>query len=269
MKRGPRPVQLKVFSVEEIHLMLELEVQYHGNRFIAATMAADGRIDKSAKQIRDKRAIPTYKAIREEYLARHLPGSAAIPDNERNVGDAQNVSREEDVLINQNQAATLPVDEDPPRLDYRRLEIRHEAQDSAPGDTDWREGPSKQNTHPEGRSLPSQQQQSSCCGMPFNMPESQREKFLQAHVDHIYDLATSHLRSNGAREGTRHPQKGSGKGREPRRRYLYARTQGLLKKTQALLRKMLGTASTGSWIIRRREQVVHRVVGATTCDRSS
>ncbi|KAL3278518.1 hypothetical protein HHI36_024051 [Cryptolaemus montrouzieri] len=61
-----RRLRQRGFTGDEVNLMLELERRFHGDQFVAKKN--EGCLDRTAKQLRDKRALPSYKSLREEYL---------------------------------------------------------------------------------------------------------------------------------------------------------------------------------------------------------
>ncbi|KAL3267607.1 hypothetical protein HHI36_024098 [Cryptolaemus montrouzieri] len=81
------------FTEDEVNLMLELERRFHGDRFVAKKM--EGYLDRTAKQLRDKRALPSYKALREEYLRRNPPQEEPSDDPAGSSGDEEVAVQEE------------------------------------------------------------------------------------------------------------------------------------------------------------------------------
>ena len=64
--RGPIKVYGKVLQKEEVDTMIHLEKSLQGHRQIAKQMM-EHLPRKTAKQIRDQRRVPSYKALVEQY----------------------------------------------------------------------------------------------------------------------------------------------------------------------------------------------------------
>ena len=263
---GPgRGSATSIFSEEEIAIMLETEVRYHGDKFIAKRMEGI-LVGRTAKQLRDKRGTLVYKRRREEYLAAHLP--AVAPSNNEVATSVvnQDLTTEEqpeqpqglpaDVLSAGDPSGNIspqPVNLTPesPQAEISAAPLLAEvsAQETTDAPTFDQEVTSWRREIIESvlaEKLSVKAKISRVSEVTINTlrdalrdldREPNRKESLQAYIDIVYDKVTSHFGiTNERQEGSRHPRAPRSK-RAKHRQFEYAKTQDLFKKDPGLLAK--------------------------------
>ncbi|KAL3290101.1 hypothetical protein HHI36_023469 [Cryptolaemus montrouzieri] len=207
------------FTEDEVNLMLELKRRFHGDRFVAKKM--EGYLDRTAKQLRNKRALPSYQALREEYLRRNPPQEEPSDDPAGSSGDEEVAVQEEVVpqpaLPGADGGDTQPaLQATEPEIPTHRL---HRITDKALA----HKFPKK--VIPDGSAEAIRLLRGA-----FQFASELNYDVPQAHIDHIYKEVTLHFVSSDCGDGReRRPHRVRGKGRS-HRRYLCARTQDLYNK---------------------------------------
>ncbi|KAL3290403.1 hypothetical protein HHI36_023744 [Cryptolaemus montrouzieri] len=130
---------------DEVNLMLDLESRFHGDRFVAKKI--EGCLDRTAKQLRDKRALPSYKALRGEYLPRNSPQEEPSDYPTESSGDEEVAVQEE--VVPQPAFPEADGDETQPAPQATEPEIpvvmptivvSPSLDPSSPQETRWRQG---------------------------------------------------------------------------------------------------------------------------------
>ena len=235
---APRPREPRrgttVFTASDIERMLDLEVQLFGTGRIAQKMC-EYLPGKTNKQIRDRRCVERYKALRLERLSQAgLLGSGG--------GDFPGEA-EDDLLLADPPTQSGGEGVCPRPLAHDAVQVPAivitEAPCPDPDTLEWVDGvidaALQQST---GRSSPPPDQLAaqSLLRDALRYAQEWQGQLLQEHVDYIYDLATSYLvQSNSTKgEGSR-PKRV--RRRMGTRRYLYARTQDLYRVNPGLVAK--------------------------------
>lgn len=237
-----RRVRQGGFTKEEVDLMLTLERRFHGHPYVAKMM--EEHLDRTAKQLRDKRALPSYKALREKYLRDNPPDESSSSEDSNpaeSSDDSEIIGQEEEVTPPATPEAE--VSETPPALvEAIDLEIpivvpeivvTPPQDSSSPSLVNWREGIIRNALEQQlpKKAFPDESQKAfSLLKGALQLAKDMNYEVPQLYVDNVYTLATSFLASRNNEDGGEgRPQRVRGKGRS-RRRYIYARTQDLFKK---------------------------------------
>ncbi|XP_018319823.1 uncharacterized protein LOC108733232 [Agrilus planipennis] len=219
--RDRRGEKFRVFSPQEVALMLDLEIRFQNERHIAKCME-QFLPNKTLKQIRDKRTMESYKRRRDEVLSRARR-------------ERQDAGGEEPQL--ESEAATeIPVSP-PPDSDSAEPAWRPKVPEIVVIETDP--------DSPTDLSVYVSKAVSSGSAAIVQLLRDALQYALelqgavpQAHLDHIYECVLTYLLAGTGKGGRKqkHPKKRA-RDRNAYRRYVYARTQDLYKKNPGLLAK--------------------------------
>jgi hypothetical protein len=235
---------VKVFTDEEVRLMLELEVKFRKRRFVAKDMEPYFP-NKTNKQLRDKRNMVSYKRIREEYLmGLGIPTLSDAEESESSAG-------EEDEPVTESVPPTpeLPREQGVPSHSQEDLDAEDADEFSSPEVPADEIGSSGSNSIDNGwseriktaaleHSLPekaiSQEPAAVIQELQGALREAANGFFPQARLDEIYEHVLSYLVSEDRTTKDKR-QRNRGRGRRAIRRYVYARTQDLFKRNPGQL----------------------------------
>jgi hypothetical protein len=247
-KEAPRGFG-KIWSKDEIELMLQLEKSLEGEKFIAKEMS-QYLPNKTNKQIRDKRAEKTYRKLLQERRAQEA-NSENLQDTEQRVNNGstlgeegkENVTsqtedeREVDPTINREQMRRVQCDETP------RISVSDYSCCISEREMAWRDN-FLQSTLDSHTLLKDPTEETTeiirmlNTALIYAKEESRRVPIL--HIDHVYDQVISYLKGeNPGLQNQRSNKQKRKKGRNKRayKRYIYARTQDLYKRNPGELAK--------------------------------
>lgn len=209
------------FTVEEVNLMLDLERRFYGDSRIAKRM--EGFLNRTAKQLRDKRAQISYKALRDEYLRDHPPQDS--PSSHPDQNSASDTTNHEGVSDRPEPAT--------PQVQVPLVRVTPAPDDlSSPATAEWRSGILEHalaHQLPQGVTPDKSAEAVHLLRSALQLALEPDFEFSQAQVDFLYQKATSHFRTSEGGDGGNTRSRVRGKGRS-KRRFLYARTQELYKK---------------------------------------
>ncbi|XP_044760391.1 uncharacterized protein LOC123317843 [Coccinella septempunctata] len=193
------------FTVEEVNLMLELERRFYGDSRVSKKM--EGFLNRTAKQLRDKRALSSYKALRDAYLRDYPPQNA--PSSHPRTESEGNTTDQEGIVERSEPATPQGI-------------LEHALAHEIP-----------QNATP-GKSAEAVQ----LLRDALQLASEPDYEFSQAQVDLLYQKATSHFRPTEGEAGGKIRPRVRGKGRS-KKRFLYAWTQELYKKNPGEVAKLV------------------------------
>lgn len=237
----------KIFTKEEIQLMLELEVRFQGSRMIAHKMT-DFFPTKTNKQLRDKRNESAYKRMRDEYILRHPQepeGANPMPiaeEERQEEGGWLNppAGREEENLV--EQVEVHATHEDP----HSPTGVDTTPESASPEDQEWRQWVVETVL---ADSVPGRPTQADRAAPVQLLNECLSEMLLrtsrvpQLDVDKIYSELIKHLsKEETVKEKKKREVQKEGKQRRKseqskKKDYIYARSQKLFKENPGLLAK--------------------------------
>lgn len=216
------------FTVEEVDLMLDLERRFYGDSRIAKRM--EGFLNRTAKQLRDKRALSSYRTLRDQYLRDHppqdTPSSHLDSDSAGYASSQEGIEERSEPDTLQVQVPVIQVTPAPDDL-------------SSPELAEWRSGILEHalaHQLPQGVTPDKSAEAIHLLQGALRLASEPDFEFSQAQIDFLYQEATSHFRPSGCEAGGNKSPRVRGKGRS-KRRFLYARTQELYKKNPGQVAK--------------------------------
>lgn len=231
------PRKGKIWTEEEEALMLELEIRFSGERNVASCMQ-EFFPGKTGKQIRDKRALASYKKKKEEALAPLREQEEETEDEEAD--ERMDVPEEGGELPATPGSPPHPSAEEQPRAGTDTAGPEEEiAPDSLP-EADWREGIAK--IVLESESPDAIPPGAAACVQLLKgvLAEivSKRGVLPEKEVMDEVDKVVSDLLSPGEEKTKSKPRKKTRKTGN-RKQYIYARTQELYRQNPGLLVKYI------------------------------
>lgn len=229
-----RPLRVGGFTEDEVSLMLTLERRFFGDRCVAKKM--EGYLNRTARQLRDKRANLNYIARRDEYLRNNPPSpeDPSIENPAMNIGD-HDESTEQEEVVPPSSPPEVEGEAVQPRLEVEipTITVTPAPDLPSPDETAWREGICSAALGHElpRRTMPSRSAEAiKLLRGALQIASELDYNFTQAQIDHIYKEATSFLVSKENEEGGERRPKRVRKKRGTKRQYIFGRTQDLFKK---------------------------------------